>query len=190
VDELAGELGVTDNAVRAQLVALERDGIVRPEGLRRGGGKPSTAYGLAPDFEPALSRAYVRLLLQLLRELGDRMPAAELRELMGAVGRRWAAEIPRAPGDLRARADAAAAFLTELGAIVEMQEDDGAIILRGASCPLGVVVRERPQLCGAFESLLSEVVGGRVRERCERTGDRARCCFEIARDDAAAPPGH
>ena len=28
VDELAGELGLTDNAIRAHLAALERDGLV------------------------------------------------------------------------------------------------------------------------------------------------------------------
>lgn len=190
VDELATELGITDNAVRAQLTALERDGIVRAEGLRRGGGKPSTAYGLTPEFEPALSRAYLRVLLQLLRELGDRMSDAELRKLMAAVGRRWAAELARTSGDALTRAHAAAAFLTELGGVVEVEELDDAIVLRGFSCPLGVAVRERPQVCLALESLLGEVVGGRVQECCDRTGDRARCCFQIARHMSAVAPLH
>jgi predicted ArsR family transcriptional regulator len=190
VDELATALGVTGNAVRAQLMALERDGIVRAEGLRRAGGKPSAAYGLTPEFEPALSRAYLRVLLQLLRELGDRLPAAELRELMAAVGRRWAAELGRTSGDAVTRAHGAAAFLTELGGVVEVEELDDAIVLRGVSCPLGVAVRDHPQLCLALESLLGEVVGERVQECCDRTGDRARCCFRIARDASSAAPLH
>src|SRR5690242_18826132 len=54
VEELAAHLGVTDNAVRAQLAALERDGIVRHEGLRRGTRKPSHLYRLAASVEPLL----------------------------------------------------------------------------------------------------------------------------------------
>jgi predicted ArsR family transcriptional regulator len=37
------ELGVTDNAIRAQLTGLERDGLVEQRGVRRGAGKPSFA---------------------------------------------------------------------------------------------------------------------------------------------------
>ena len=41
VDELAQALELTDNAVRAHLAALERDGVVQLRGLRRGSGKPA-----------------------------------------------------------------------------------------------------------------------------------------------------
>jgi len=179
IDELAVELGVTNNAVRAQIVGLERDGIVSAQGLRRGAGKPSTAYGLTAEFEPALSRAYIPLLLQVLRELNARMSEAELRELMAAVGRRWAAALPRVGGDRRARAEFAARLLAELGGMVEVEEREGQISLRGFSCPLGALVCERPQICGALEALLTEVTGGEVREQCDRTGDRPRCCFAL-----------
>ena len=181
IDELAVALGVTNNAVRAQIVGLERDGIVSAQGLRRTGGKPSTAYGLTAEFEPALSRAYIPLLLQVLRELNARMSEAELRELMVAVGRRWSAALPRVGGDRRARAEFAARLLAELGGVVEVEEREGQISLRGSSCPLGALVCERPQICGALEALLAEVVGSNVREQCDRTSDRPRCCFALVR---------
>jgi len=43
-DELAGALGLTDNAIRAHLATLERDGFVQAQGERRDGriGKPAT----------------------------------------------------------------------------------------------------------------------------------------------------
>ena len=50
VDELARELDLTNNGVRAHLATLERDGIVRQSGVVRresGGGKP--AYLLRTD---------------------------------------------------------------------------------------------------------------------------------------------
>ena len=41
VDDLAGLLDVTANAVPAQLPVLERDGLVQQHGLRRGQAKPA-----------------------------------------------------------------------------------------------------------------------------------------------------
>src|ERR1043166_3503397 len=75
VDELAAELGVTDNAVRLHLGALERDGVVRSRGGRREGavGKPATIYEIDPAADPIFSNAYLPFLSTLLASLGDRL---------------------------------------------------------------------------------------------------------------------
>ena len=57
--EIASELGLTYNAVRLHLTALERDGLIRKAGLRRGETRPSTIYELVPGVDDALSRAYM-----------------------------------------------------------------------------------------------------------------------------------
>jgi predicted ArsR family transcriptional regulator len=177
---MAKALGITDNAVRAQLASLERDGLVRQHGLRRGTGKPSFSYALAAEFEPLLSSAYLPLLVRLLRELGDRLPEAELTEVLRAVGRRWAGELRAPVGDPRARAAAAATLLNELGGITEVEEEEGRLTIRGVSCPLNVVVKENPRACLAIEALLTELIGTPVRECCDRSGERARCCFDVS----------
>jgi predicted ArsR family transcriptional regulator len=179
VEELAKALGVTDNAIRAQLTSLERDGLVRQQGLRRGAGKPSYFYALNPDFEPTLSRAYLPFLERLLHELGTRLTEEGLVEMLRQIGRRWASELGRSTGDMRARVAAASALLNELGGVTEVEEHNGEWSIRGRSCPLGVVVRENPRICVAVETLLSELLGTPVRERCDRSGERARCCFDV-----------
>jgi predicted ArsR family transcriptional regulator len=121
VEQLATSLGLTDNAVRAQLVALERDGVIRQEGLRRGAGKPSYAYGLSAEYEPVLSQAYLPLLVRLLREVGERMPDRQVVSLLRAVGRRWAAELPRVP-DGRPKAQVASELLNQLGGVTEVDK--------------------------------------------------------------------
>src|SRR5687768_14151798 len=75
VDELARSVGLTDNAVRAHLSTLERDGMVRQSGTRRGtgAGKPATLYELHPDGEAFLSRAYAPVLGALVEELVDQL---------------------------------------------------------------------------------------------------------------------
>ena len=80
VDDLADRLGLTDNAVRFHLDALERAGTVEKGSLRRGGGvgQPATLYSLSATGEEAFSRAYAPVLIAFLEELRERMTSAQL----------------------------------------------------------------------------------------------------------------
>src|SRR5437762_14169317 len=51
VNELADELRLTDNAVRAHLATLERDRLVVQSGMKPGIRKPHVAYALGPEAE-------------------------------------------------------------------------------------------------------------------------------------------
>src|SRR5437016_5795969 len=71
VDELAQALDLTDNAVRADLATLERDGIVQQRGVRRGSSKPAYVYDLHPEAESLFPKAYDRVLRQVLELLSE-----------------------------------------------------------------------------------------------------------------------
>jgi predicted ArsR family transcriptional regulator len=178
VDELARALGLTDNAVRAHLATLERDGLVQQRGVRRGGGKPAYAYELTPDAERLFPKAYGQVLRQLLDVLSERTAPEELEELLRAAGRRLVAGRPVPAGDLPARVELARAALTELGGLAEVEEGDGTLVIRGYSCPLAAAVPGHPEVCRLAESLVTELVGVPVRERCDRD-EPPRCCFEV-----------
>ena len=182
VDELAEELDLTDNAVRLHLTALERDGIVRSVGQRREGGvgKPATLYEISPSAEPALSRAYLPFLTTLLATLGERLPGRELRALMREVGHRLAGTPPEGPDDLLGRARLASDILNELGGATEVERDGDTVRIKGCGCPLSAAVAEREEVCAAVHTLVRDVVGANVRERCER-GERPSCRFEIVK---------
>jgi len=186
VEEMAAALGLTDNAIRAQLATLERDGMVEPRGLRRGPGKPSALYGVAPDFEVTLSRAYVPLTLRLLDEIAARLPPRVLTAILRAAGKRWAADLPPPAGGLPAKARWGAGLLNELGGQVDVREGEGGLVLQGASCPLSAVVRAHPRACLAIESLLADRLDVTVVEQCDRGGERPRCRFLIGPGAAAS----
>jgi predicted ArsR family transcriptional regulator len=179
VDELATSLGVTDNAVRIHIAALERDGVVTQRGVRATGGKPAYIYELAPEAERMFTKAYLPVLTQLVAVLEERLAPDELTALLREVGKRLAAAQGPSSGSARARAEAAATVLTELGGVVDVEDGgDGAITLRGFSCPLADAVRAHPATCHAVESLVTELTGMTTRERCDRAG-QPRCCFEL-----------
>ena len=50
-DDIAAKLGLTRSAVRLQIAAMERDGVVQRTGKRPGTTRPSYVYGLTPEVE-------------------------------------------------------------------------------------------------------------------------------------------
>ncbi len=179
VDEMAQALDLTDNAVRAHLATLERDGLVHQQGVRRGSGKPAYAYELTPEAERLFPKPYAPVLRQLLDVLDKRMAPEELEALLRTVGHDLAAGLRVSAGDVRARLEAAVAVLNELGGLAELEEQDGAFVIRGYSCPLAAVVPDHPEVCRLAETLLTEVAGVPVKEHCDR-GEPLRCCFEAS----------
>lgn len=181
VEELAQALGLTDNAVRAQLALLERDGVVRAVGVRRDGtvGKPATLYGLGHATTSLFSAAYAPLLSSLLTELGERLPPRQLDAVLRGAGRRLAPELPAA-ATLDDRARAGTGLLTDLGADAELVPTREGYEIRSHGCVVADAVAACPATCRAVEELLSEVTGTRVRERCDRAGP-PNCRFLIPR---------
>ena len=182
VEELARALGLTDNGVRAHLAILERDRVVRQRGsVRRGsgGGKPAFVYELTPEAEGLFPKAYEPVLRELLDALAERLGPEESEALLRSVGRRIAEGQAPPPHGIRARVGAAVEVLNELGGLAELEERNGSFVIRGYSCPLAAVAPEHPEVCRLAETLVAELAGVPVRERCDR-GKRPRCCFEVA----------
>lgn len=180
VNELAAELGVTDNAVRAQLLVLQRDGLVTASGTRPGTRKPHTLYSLTAQAEQYFPKPYEPVLCELLSVLSNRLSGRRMDSVLRAVGRRLAAAFkPRATSAIiRERVQVALDVLSELGGLGEILEEDGKLIIRGCNCPLKAAVNAYPGSCRVAETMLEEIIGAPVRERCEK-GPSPRCCFEI-----------
>jgi len=70
-----------------------------------------------------------------------------------------------------------------MGGLPEVEEADGALLIRGYSCPIGAIVSRHPEGCQLAAKLLTQVVGTSTLEDCER-GDPPRCAFRILCDDA------
>jgi predicted ArsR family transcriptional regulator len=182
-DDLASKLGLTRSAVRAQLSAMERDGIVRRAGQRPGTTRPSLIFKLTAEVEQLLSGAYIPLLTQLVDVFAEGLPADQVEKLLRECGRRLAHELAgaeRVGRSLKSRVVKASNLMNEhLGALTQV-EANGEIVIKGAGCPLAALTGKHPGVCLAMESFVTEIVGVPVHECCERA-DGPRCCFEIQR---------
>jgi DeoR family transcriptional regulator, suf operon transcriptional repressor len=182
VDDIATELAITANAVRAQITAMERDGVVRRVGRRPGTTRPFHVFELTPEVEQLLSQAYLPLLTQLVQVFASALPSEQVEALMRTAGKGLAGDLPSEKptvgGSLRLRVTAASELLNKhLGAVTHV-DGNGGYVIRGAGCPLAALTGKHPAVCLAMESFLTEVIGTAVHECCDRAA-RPKCCFEI-----------
>jgi predicted ArsR family transcriptional regulator len=180
VNDLASKLELTDNAVRAHLLSLERDGLIRQSGVQRGPRKPHFSYELTAEAERLFPKAYDALLNQLITVLKGRLPPAALEEVLREVGRSLAARHAsgHTPVDLEGRLQNALEVLKAIGGSPSVGSEDGKLIIRSGGCPLSAAVVEHPEVCELAEALVAEIVGLPVRERCDR-GESPKCGFEV-----------
>lgn len=178
VESLADMLGVTENAVRAQLALLQREGIVEIQGEVKGSRRPAAVYGLRPGADIHFSKAYPIVLSRLIHVLSQKLSQNEFRTVMRELGRRLADAVPRPSGDPRERIAGALKFLKMLGSAAEMIEEKGKVIISSYGCPIAEAVIADARSCIAMETLLKDLTGLPVAERCDH-GAHPSCRFEI-----------
>lgn len=179
LDELASMLGVSRNAVRQHMTAMERDGLVQPVGLRRTTRRPSRAYGLTTKGGEQFPRQYDRLALSLLEAIDGRLgpEAAEvvLDAMVDDLASAWTPELERLPA--AERRGRVLELMNELGyhaGPVDPEEGGG---LRAVNCVFHNVARRNRAVCRFDEKLLSRLLGDEVRlTSCMALGDGS-CVF-------------
>jgi predicted ArsR family transcriptional regulator len=184
VNELSAALHLTDNAVRAHLTSLERDGLVSQSGMQQGFRKPHATYVLTAEAEQVFPKAYGPLLDILLTVISKKLTGKELRAGMRDVGKK-VADVHRIEVKGKSRKErikAALRILGELGGAASFHASEGKDFIRGNGCPLAAATSQHPEACLIAESLLTEIIGAPVKECCKH-GPNPSCCFEVRRSD-------
>ena len=180
VNDLAAALRLTDNAVRAHLLSLERDGLVFQAGTQPGFRKPHMTYALTPDAEQIFPKSYGVLLDLILIVISKQLSPKELRAAMREVGRRVADNhLLEVKGKSRdQRIETALRVLKDLGGSATFEESEGKHFIRGHGCPLAAATSRHPEACLIAEALLTQIVGTPVKEHCIH-GASPSCRFQL-----------
>ncbi len=183
--DLAQAFGLSPNAIRQQLVVLERDGLIAGRSVRRGKTKPTVEYSLTPEAGRYFPQNYDKMLNAVLREVRASGGAAAVQAIFDRIGERAAERLaPQIDGrPAEERVVSLVASLKAAGVSADYEKRaDGKLVLHERSCPYAAVVAENPECCSAIHSILDRVApGGATHVESLATGG-GECRFEIETD--------
>ncbi|MBV9440353.1 MAG: helix-turn-helix domain-containing protein [Candidatus Eremiobacteraeota bacterium] len=180
--DLAELVGVSPNAIRQQLVVLERDGLVAGRSVRRGRTKPTVEFSLTAAADRYFPQQYGKMLNAVLREIRAAGGDEAVQAVFERVGRRTAERLePRvAAASTEARIATVADALRAGGVAVGVRRrDDETLVLEERSCPYAAVVAEHPEACTAIHTILDRVAPGAATQVESLATGGSACRFEI-----------
>lgn len=187
VDGIASSLNLAPMTVRQHLTALERDGAVRSQEVRRATGRPHHSYSLTDDGHRHLANGFDRLLALLVEQVGLTEPNGVLepddrrsklfRAAAKTLAERHAPEVRALSGE--AQAERAVAILRLHGGFAEFHAEQDAIEIRDFGCVYReMVTRMGP--CAWHETFLGALLDADVKP-AEEPAECAVCCRYIIR---------
>ena len=181
--DLASEFELSPNAIRQQLMVLERDGMVETHPVRRGKTKPTLEYTLTARAEEFFPQQYDRMLNAVLREI--RLQGGD-----EAVERIFAGMAERTRGKVAARLEphpsaegkvvALTSLLRERGVEAEYERAaDGTFVIREHNCPYAKTVAEHPEVCSVIHGAMKDALPGETRQVESLATGGKECRFEV-----------
>jgi len=180
--DLAEQFGLSPNAIRQQLVILERDGLIAGRSVRRGRTKPTVEYSLTPDANRYFPQRYDKMLNAVLREIRTAGGDDAVKAVFERIGKRAADRLGDVTEDRPAeeRLEKVVSALKASGVTAELQRaEPGKLVLHEHSCPYAAVVAENPECCSAIHTILDSVAPGKAEHVESIATGGAECRFEI-----------
>jgi predicted ArsR family transcriptional regulator len=179
--DLARSLGLSANAVRQQLVLLERDALVAETPVRRGPTKPTYEFSLTPDADKLFPQAYDKMLGAVLRELRSQFGTAGVERVFDGLSKR---AIERARHTVTANdPEERVAQLTEMlrksGVVAEYSLIDGGFALHEHNCPYSSAAKDHPEVCQVIHNVIDETLGGEHEQTESLAHGGKECRFEL-----------
>ncbi|HEV3089185.1 MAG TPA: helix-turn-helix domain-containing protein [Candidatus Elarobacter sp.] len=183
--DLAAQFGLSPNAIRQQLIILERDGLIAGRSVRRGKTKPTVEYSLTPEAGRYFPQRYDKMLNAVLREIREAGGNEAVKAVFDRIGQRSADRIAAGSATAEDQLAVLVSALKASGVNAELQKTEhGTILLHEHSCPYASVVAENPEACGAIHAILDRVAPSRAQQVESLATGGNECRFEISVDAA------
>jgi len=179
--DLAAQFGLSPNAVRQQLVVLERDGLVVEKPVRRGPTKPTLEFSLTREADKLFPQGYERMLDAVLREVRDQFGSPAIERIFDGLSKR---AVERARQKITAsepeqKVAQLAEMLRENGVVAEYSLIDGGFALHEHNCPYSGVSKEHPEMCQVIHHVIDETIGAEPVQTESLIRGGKECRFEM-----------
>jgi predicted ArsR family transcriptional regulator len=177
VEALAEAANVSPVTVRHHLNALQADGLIEVESVRRKVGRPYYVYSLSESGHELFPHKYVRLTNRLLDELKATLPEDQLQQIFDGVVRSILEDHKGSFETLsfEDRLSYLVSMLSEEGFLAKWEKENGRYTLTEYGCPYYSVGQEHTEICGMDKSLMITILQTPVEQHtCMLEGDE--CC--------------
>jgi len=189
--DLAAEFGLSPNAIRQQLVILERDSLISGRSVRRGKTKPTVEYTLTAEAQKFFPQQYDRMLNAVLRTVREQGGDAAVTGIFDAMSQRAVERMKERLGE-QPTAERVAGFtsiLREQGVEADFAVTADGFTIREHNCPYSKTVAEHPEVCSIIHSVMHEVIGPSVVQTESLATGGQECRFEIESGHEAVARG-
>jgi predicted ArsR family transcriptional regulator len=189
---ISTQLGITPNAVRQHLAALEREGLVRSEPVRSKRGRPSLMFSLTDKADAAFPKSYGKLATMVLNELAEMGGAALLDEVFERVAARHATAIEKQLGGLTfdEKLNRVVDSIRRAGTLAEQEDTADGVRVTIHNCPFRNTAIKYPQVCTITPRLFVKLLDVQVSQEASIHRRDPYCSFLVHRTEAngqAAP---
>lgn len=183
VVELSARLGITANAVRQHLSALENEGLVAHGEARPSGGRPEQLYVLTPAGQELFPRHYAWFAQLVVESIKQEAGAEAARERLANMGSTVAGQLLRQHAGLEGqqqRVEKLAGIMEEMGyQTAKVDALGGELRIEASNCVFHKLAMDDPDICAFDLALLSTFTGSAVdHEECMAKGGNV-CRFHF-----------
>jgi predicted ArsR family transcriptional regulator len=197
IAELAQRLDMSSEAIRQQLVQLQREGWVEAVAERvaparaeaAAAGRPAARFRITESGDHLFPKSYDGLAVMLLDTVADQLGKPAFEKVLAAIAdgrvRDWE---PRMRGlSLAERVQALKAVYADGDPYMVVEKVRGGFRLIEQNCPFLSVAMQRPALCSVTVSTLSRLLGVRVVREERFQHGHGRCVFRVLANESTDP---
>lgn len=182
--ELSERLGITGNAVRQHLGALENEGLLAAGESRPSGGRPEQLYVLTAAGKELFPRHYAWFAQLMVESIRQEAGAEATRERLGALGSGVAQQLLRQQaglGDRRQRVEKLVGIMEEMGYEArKLGGEAGESVIEADNCVFHDLAMRDPDICEFDRALLSTFTDSAVdHQECMAKGGNV-CRFRFS----------
>ncbi|MBI2313771.1 MAG: winged helix-turn-helix transcriptional regulator [Betaproteobacteria bacterium] len=170
VDELAERLGITRTAVRQHLAALERDGYVSRETVRKAAGRPGNVYALTAAGDSLFPKQYNWFSGLLLKALREERGSEGLQKLLRSLADRVVSDLEAQLAGLSTpeRIQMLARIMNDMGYDARVTSQTASRVeVVASNCVYHQLAAEFPEVCHFDYRLMERLTGAPAVEHPE-----------------------
>lgn len=181
IDEIAGALEISRNAVKQHLTGLEKDRLIEEAALNSTGGRPSRNYKLSEQGVNRLPKQYSWFCQLLLTELKNELGEPGLRQLLWRMGVNLAKSLaPQFSGKSPEQKNLALVELMQsLGYHAELEAETAQPTIKAVNCVYHDLAQQHPQLCDFDRALITTLLEQPIEQTTCMAQKDCACKFKV-----------